>query len=65
MPPVRRSGECTARAGVYTVQDGDTLQSIAGKMLCDSTRWAQIYMANKDRLQRGGTVVAGQVLIIP
>lgn len=53
------------RPGVYTVLEGDTLQSIAEKTTGDATRWAQIYTANKDRIKRGGVVTPGQVLIIP
>ena len=53
------------RPGVYTVKDGDTLQSIAAYTLGDADRWAEIYMANKDRLKRGGAVTPGQALVIP
>lgn len=53
------------RPGVYKVLEGDTLQSIAAKTLGDADRWAEIYVANKDRLKRGGAVTAGQTLIIP
>jgi hypothetical protein len=53
------------RPGVYTVQTGDTLQSIAQKTLGDAGRWAEIFQANKDRIKRGGEVAPGQVLIVP
>ena len=53
------------RPGVYAVKEGDTLQSIAAYTLGDADRWPEIYMANKERLKRGGAVTPGQNLIIP
>ncbi len=50
---------------VYTVQDGDTLQSISYKLFNSETRWVEIYELNADRIERGGTVRSGQTLILP
>ncbi|MFN3966744.1 MAG: type IX secretion system membrane protein PorP/SprF [Endomicrobiia bacterium] len=48
----------------HTVKEGESLPSIAEKYYGDSTRWKEIYEANKDKIKRG-QIVPGQVLIIP
>lgn len=53
------------RARVYEVQQGDTLQSVAAKLWGDSTRWADLYNSNADRILRGGDLQPGQKLIVP
>ncbi len=50
---------------IYEAQEGDTLRSIAQKVYGSSERWADIYEANRDRLQRGGDPVSGQKIVIP
>ncbi|MBI5211737.1 MAG: LysM peptidoglycan-binding domain-containing protein [Elusimicrobia bacterium] len=54
-----------SRPGVYEVQAGDTLRSIAEKLLGNPERWVDLYQANDDRLLRGGDLIPGQKLIIP
>ncbi len=49
----------------YVVQEGDTLQSIAKKFYGNSDRWVEIYEMNAERVERGGTIRAGQFLILP
>lgn len=49
----------------YVVRDGDTLESIAGKVYGDSDRWPEIYRANTGAVGRGGEVKPGQVLVLP
>ena len=49
----------------YQVQEGETLQSIAEKFYGDSSKWMEIYKLNSDRIERGGTLTAGQVLLMP
>ena len=53
-----------ARPRIYVVGDGDTLQSIAGKVYGNQKRWKEIYQANSDKVERGW-VDPGQVLVIP
>ncbi|MBI4678001.1 MAG: LysM peptidoglycan-binding domain-containing protein [Elusimicrobia bacterium] len=53
------------RPGIYEVQPGDTLRSIAEKVFGNPEQWVDIYQANDDRLLRGGDLVPGQKLIIP
>lgn len=53
------------KPGVYVARPGDTLRSVAEKTLGSPDRWREIYEANDDRLQRGGDLTPGQVLIIP
>lgn len=60
--------EIDAREGrprVYEVQPGDTLQSVAGKLWGDPSRWAEIYNANAERIKRGGDLQPGQKLVLP
>ncbi len=49
----------------YTVQRGDTLGLISRKMYGTSSRYMDIYNANRDRLSSPNSVSVGQVLIIP
>ncbi|MBN1384555.1 MAG: LysM peptidoglycan-binding domain-containing protein [Elusimicrobia bacterium] len=48
----------------YIVQKGNTLLSIAEKVYGDSSRWKEIYEANRDKITEGKPK-PGQVLIIP
>jgi len=49
----------------YTVKKGDTLQKIAKKFLGRSSRWPEIYKANKDIIKKPSKIYPGQVIIIP
>lgn len=49
----------------YTVQEGDTLQSISLKLFATESRWVEIYELNSDRIERGGTLRHGQTLLLP
>lgn len=49
----------------YTVQSGDTLSSIARQVYGNSSRWREIYEANRDQLPRPEALRPGQVLRIP
>ena len=49
---------------IYTVAEGDTLLSIAGKELGDPNLWKAVYKANADKVERGW-VEPGQVLVLP
>lgn len=48
----------------YTVQEGDTLRSIAKKLYGDPLRWINLYNANRDKIKRS-QVEPGQVLAVP
>lgn len=54
-----------ADGGTYTVVAGDTLSGIAGRLLGSSSRWTDIYAANRDVLDNPNTLRPGQVLRIP
>ncbi len=54
-----------AQAQTYTVQSGDTLSVIAGKVYNDPNEWRRIFDANKGVLSGPGSVRPGQVLVIP
>ena len=49
----------------YTVQEGDTLISIARKYYGDGRKWKRIYMANQNVLTSPDSLRPGQVLVIP
>ena len=49
----------------YLVQEGETLQTIAEKFYGDSAKWVEIYELNSDRIERGGTIRTGQMLLLP
>jgi len=49
----------------YTVQQGDTLSRIAGKVYGDANKWDVILEANKNTLKRPENIRVGQTLVIP
>ena len=49
----------------YTVQAGDTLSSIAKKLLGNANAYMDIFNANKDQLSDPDKIKPGQVLKIP
>lgn len=49
----------------YTVKKGDTLSSIAQKLLGSSSKWTAIYEANRDTIKNPNMIYVGQVLVIP
>ncbi|WP_300846711.1 LysM peptidoglycan-binding domain-containing protein [uncultured Acetatifactor sp.] len=51
-------------AVAYTVEEGDTLWSIAVKFFGDGNQWKKIYEDNKDILSDPNMIYAGQVLVI-
>jgi nucleoid-associated protein YgaU len=51
--------------GVYVVQSGDTLSSIAEDLLGDSERWPEIYDLNGDLIKDPDKISPGQVLVLP
>lgn len=51
--------------GTYTVRAGDTLGTIAARVLGNSARWAEIYELNRDRIANPNIIHPGQVLRLP
>jgi hypothetical protein len=49
----------------YTVQEGDTLRSIAKMFYGNSAKWNLIYEANYEAMSGPSLISAGQVLVIP
>ncbi|MGF1452768.1 MAG: LysM peptidoglycan-binding domain-containing protein, partial [Opitutales bacterium] len=66
-PPVAAAPEPDEAVGPteYTVEPGDTLNSIARKMYGTTTRWMDIYQANRDQLPNEHSLRVGQTLRIP
>lgn len=54
-----------APAPTYTVQSGDSLSAIAGRVLGDMNRWGEIFELNRDQLANPNVVHAGMVLKLP
>ncbi len=49
----------------YTVKRGDTLSGIAKMYYGNSSKWTDIYNANKDKIKNPSLIYPGQVLTIP
>jgi hypothetical protein len=67
-PPVtavHRAAPGGAVTHTYTVQDGDTLWSIAQQSYGDGQMWPHIYHANRAQIANPNVIYPGQVLIIP
>ena len=62
-----RSKRAVMEYAEYRVRKGDTLQSIAAnpKIYGDSSRWVQIYEANRGQLKNPDKIYPGQKLRIP
>lgn len=72
--PATQSSKAKARRGVkrpkatsrtYTVKSGDTLSGIASKMLGRSSRYREIYEANRNVMRNPNDLRPGMVLRIP
>jgi len=66
-PPVAATREVrrTPELRTYVVQPGDTLYGIAERHYGDGAQWPRVQEANKSRIDTGGRVRAGQILLIP
>lgn len=51
--------------GTYTVQPGDTLSAIAGRVYGDPSQFPRIFDANRDKLSSPDRIMPGQQLRIP
>jgi LysM repeat protein len=63
LPATGKHAKSTARR--YTVRNGDTLSSIAGKVYHDPGAWPVLYWANRDKIRWANSVEIGQVLTVP
>ena len=54
-----------APSATYTVQEGDTLRSIARQFYGNSAKWTLIYEANYDAMSGPSMISVGQELLIP
>ncbi|MFP4351594.1 MAG: LysM peptidoglycan-binding domain-containing protein [Puniceicoccaceae bacterium] len=53
------------RPAVYVVRPGDTLSSISRTVLGDSSRWEEVFQANRDLLRSPNDLRVGQELRVP
>lgn len=63
--PAVRPSEPQSVPRSYTVQSGDSLSSISRTVYGTSSRWIDIYQANRDRLSSENALKVGQELRIP
>jgi nucleoid-associated protein YgaU len=54
-----------ARAGTYVVEKGDTLYSIAAKVMGNGNRWRELLELNKDKLTKPEELKIGMELKVP
>lgn len=55
----------TDARGIYTIQKGDSLSSIASFFYRDGNRWRNIWQANQYMLPKSDLIYEGMVLIVP
>lgn len=60
-----RSATTAPQTKTYTVNNGDTLWSIAKKYYGNGAKYLTIYNANKDKIKNPNLIYVGQVLTIP
>lgn len=64
-PMVRDHPDLVTRLKSWTVQDGQTLSSIAGAKYGDQNAWTLIYYANRSHVKWANQIKVGQVLTLP
>lgn len=60
-----RTGTQAETPATYTVQSGDTLSRISNRVYGTSSRWMDIFQANRDQLPSPNALKPGQTLKIP
>jgi len=55
----------TGARGLYTIQENDSLSSIASFFYRDGNRWKNIWQANQHMLPKADLIYEGMVLIVP
>lgn len=63
--PLPQAGAGTTPPRTYTVQSGDTLSGISRKVYGTTSRWSDIFQANRDRMNSENAISVGQELRIP
>lgn len=63
--PEKQAASTVRQPATHTVRPGDTLSSIARTVYNDSSKWRDIYNANRDQMKKENDLKAGQVLKIP
>lgn len=64
-PQAQVAAPGTSTPRTYTVQSGDSLSSISRKVYGTSSRWSDIFQANRDRMTSENNLRVGQELRIP
>ena len=60
-----RIASATGGGRTYDVQPGDSLSAIAKSVYGDSSRWPEIFNANRDKIDDANLIHPGQKLTIP
>lgn len=63
--PAKAPGDELAGKDVYTVKEGDNLETLAERFYHDRTQWMKIFEANKARMKDVHTLRVGQKLQLP
>jgi sortase A len=58
-------GSAANAAETFTVNDGDTLRGIAGRLYGDMERWEPLLEANREQISNPDLIFPGQVLLVP
>lgn len=64
-PPKEERPASPPAVKTYTVQPGDSLWSIARKLLGNGSRYMEIYNLNRDKISNPNLIYDGRVLVIP
>lgn len=65
LPQAQGSAPDASNPRTYTVQSGDSLSGISRKVYGTSSRWVDIFQANRDRMTSENALRVGQELRIP
>jgi nucleoid-associated protein YgaU len=61
----KEAGGASKESRTHVVQSGDTLSKIAKEYYGDSSRYMDIFNANRDKLSDPNKIQVGQELVIP
>lgn len=63
--PTAQGGPGSIGARSYTIEQGDTLSSIAQRVYGKASHWRRIFEANRDAIDNPDRIFPGQVITLP